>query len=151
MSMRDAVATLDESISKMFNDENRCVGVFLDQAKAFVTVLAKILFENRGLQSYNIPSRSRKIRVISWKLSDSTDVDYGVPRGSILGPILFLICIHKTSRWSNSHLCWWFSYCICSLYLGIGGKANQERNEENEWLKNNLLTPNTSKTKYICI
>ena len=85
-------------------DESLLTGaVFLDLCKAFDTVdhislLAKIkMFNpndtmNRWLSSY----LSQRNKVVSFNgvLSNETTLSVGVPQGSILGPLLFLIYVN---------------------------------------------------------
>ena len=98
-----AALDLVEKIRGAWSQGKAAIGVFLDLKKAFDTVdHAKLLdvlhhrFGFRGLVLEWIESylRSRSFRVnIRGELSSIIHLICGVPQGSLLGPILFLLYV----------------------------------------------------------
>ena len=95
---------LYDKISSALDRRDHAVGVFLDLSKAFYTVNHEILFDKlyhygiRGLalewvKSY-FSERSLFVQYNGQK-STSHKIYRGVPQGLILGPLLFILCIHK--------------------------------------------------------
>ena len=85
-------------------NENNTVGVvLLDLTKAFHLVSHKILlqklrsykFDNQSLAWFNsyLGDRTQQVH-ISGKLSTERDIKAGVPHGSVLGPLLFILLIN---------------------------------------------------------
>ena len=99
----DALLKLTESIYKSFNSKNHQLNVFIDLRKAFDTVSHSVLLSK--LEKYGVRGTAlnlinsflcdRKQYVQMGKNSSSLkDINIGVPQGSNLGPILFLIYVN---------------------------------------------------------
>ena len=92
-----------EKITKYFEDKEHTLGVFLDLSKAFDTIDHSILlaklnqFGVRGMATSSgrsYLSGHLMQTEIDRKISNSKPIGLGVPQGSILGPLLFLIFVN---------------------------------------------------------
>ena len=102
-STNHALVSIIEHVKKIVDNGNFACGLFLDFQKAFDTVNIDILLEKltnygiRGpavdwLRSY-LKGRSQYVTIEN-EMSDTLGLTCGVPQGSILGPLLFLIYIN---------------------------------------------------------
>ena len=106
----DCLVDLTEEISTSLDQGNYAVSIFLDLSKAFDTVnhsilLSKLLFygiQNPYINWFKSYLNKRKQRVfVNGTTSDTMPISSGVPQGSILGPLLFLIYIKDFTQASN--------------------------------------------------
>lgn len=164
-SSEDALNYLTTQVTTCLDDGRRCVGVFLDLARAFDTVSVTMLIKKlefygiRGLplqwfRSY-LTERCQSVRVGEY-LSKELPITFGVPQGSVLGPTLFIIYMNDIFSASASRadlVC--YADDTAALFYGntwndVLRSAEAGMNVLKQWLDNNLLTLNLKKTKYIC-
>lgn len=164
-STDDAVLQLTTFITQYLDRGEKCVGVFLDLQKAFDTVSIPILLARlegigvRGnilewFRNY-LTDRNQQVRIGNHE-SDSAVCSFGVPQGSTLGPTLFLVYINELckAKLLNAELIM-FADDTVLLFHGSNWSDVQKLAEDGlsfviAWLEDNLLSLNTSKTKYMC-
>jgi hypothetical protein len=165
ISTEDAVTSLTSTIGDCLDKGTKCVSCNIDLKKAFDTVsipilvhkLKKIGIRDKQLAIFEdyLSGRSQRVKLDD-VMSESVNVNYGVPQGSALGPTLFLIYINDLCnlKLDNAKI---FSYADDTAIVFTGSdwdkvSENAERGMARiaKWLKNNLLTLNTTKTNYIC-
>jgi hypothetical protein len=88
--------------------------------------------------------------------ADWGGIRHGVPQGSILGPLLFLLYINDLPKIvnDNAEVVLYAdntSIIITSLNpTGFTNSANRILQDINKWFATNLLALNADKTQYIC-
>ena len=158
-----ATADIVKYITDGFNSKEISIGVFLDLSKAFDTVDHNILL--RKLTHYGIRgivfnwfhsylSNRKQVVRINNKSSSLSNISCGVPQGSILGPLLFLIYINDLCNCSSLLHFTLFADDTSILYkhkdLITGARVmNSELEIISMWFKINKLSLNISKTNFM--
>ena len=102
-STNHALISVTEKIKESLDNNEYSCGVFLDFQKAFDTVNHSILLKKlhhygiRGItddwfKSY-LTNRTQQTKVND-SISEKIEITYGLPQGSMLGPLLFLVYIN---------------------------------------------------------
>ena len=86
--------------------------------------------------------------------SDSMTIKCGVPQGSVLGPLLFLIYMNDISKCSNILSSILFADGTNLFYSHknadvLGNTMNQELRKVTSWLSTNKLSLNVKKTHFM--
>lgn len=138
------------------------VGIFVDIKKAFDTVNHDILLmklktygysENilKWLRNYLIKRRQRV--QIDNVMSDYLELSCGVPQGSILGPLLFLIYINDLPSFLQMKITMFADDTTIQHFGNNLSEMKQEINQTlkslTSWLKSNRLLLNIQKTKVV--
>lgn len=158
-----AIFELINLINESLNKNEKCLAIFLDLAKAFDTVPHSILLnraESMGIRGkvLEILKNYLKDRVqyvkINNTLSKPLIIKTGVPQGTVLGPILFLIYIDQITRIDNNASI--ISYADDTVLVfrsdnweKVYKTASIGLSAVNCWLDNSLLTLNHKKTKFM--
>ena len=158
-----ALALLYDRLTHALYNVNYVLGVFLDFRKAFDTVNHDILLRKlyvlgiRGTAHGWIKSYlSNREQFVVFNNTQSTKqmINCGVPQGSILGPLLFLMYINDMA--AVSHVLFPILFADDTNVFLNGSNVddmmrtmNNELMKINEWLYCNKLSLNVSKTHFI--
>lgn len=158
-----AIIDIVDKIHKNMDNKEYTCGVFIDLKKAFDTVDHSILLSKlyhygmRGIiyewfTSY-LSDRSQTTAIGDY-ISKKENCSHGVPQGSVLGPLLFLLYINDISSSSNKLNFYLFADDTSMLYShrnlrALEQNVNAELKNVGHWLEANKLTLNISKSNFV--
>ena len=162
-STNHALLNLTEEIRDALDNNSFAAGVFVDLQKAFDTVDHTILLNklnyygirgitNNWFKSY-LSNRRQYVTINGFK-SDVAIMKYGVPQGSVLGPLLFIIYINDLNiaikYCSTRHFADDTNLLITNNNLKqLKKHLNLDLSNLNKWLKANKISLNASKTELL--
>ena len=162
-STEHAILQLINQILDSFKLDKFTIGVFIDLSKAFDTVNHSILLKklsfygikNNNLKWFNSYLSNRKQYITTDQgNTDMETITCGVPQGSILGPLLFLIFINDLSQatsildpimFADDTNLFYSNENVDTLFETV----NKELVNINTWFQANKLSLNANKTKYV--
>lgn len=163
-STEDAIFEVAKTVYNSFENNKKMIAIFLDLAKAFDTVshsklLNKLeLYGIRGIAkslftSY-LSERKQCVRINN-SISKFDIVKCGIPQGTVLGPILFNIYLNELLHMKTSAKT--IAYADDTVLLIEGdswemaiNKSQLEISKIVQWLSENSLSVNITKTKFMC-
>lgn len=164
-STTNAVIDLVNKIQRHLNDKEDVLGLFLDLSKAFDTVDHNILLAKleragvRGIpldlfKSY-LSNRSQFVSFDGIK-SNIKFIDVGVPQGSVLGPLFFIIYLNDLAFLSLKGKLKLFADDSSFLYNNKSASVNDKNLHDDlktlvEYFRINKLTLNINKSNIINI
>ena len=158
-----ALTILVDKIASSLNNGEIVLGAFLHFSKAFDCVNHKILLnklEHYGIRGVALEwfqsylSDRKQYVCFEGENSVEMTITCGVPQGSILGPLLFLLYINDIANVSNVLYCILFADDSNVFLTGknindMVATMNIELSKLVQWLKVNRLSLNISKTKFM--
>ena len=155
-STQHAILDIVNNIHNSMDNGKYTCGIFIDLKKAFDTVNHSILvakLENYGIRglintwfkSY-LTDHQQSIEIDN-HISKEEKTLCGVPQGSVLGPLLFLLYINNIYKCSSEFTFYLFADDTSIIYANnnlrtLESTVNSELAKVSEWLKANKLTLN---------
>lgn len=161
----DAITEFVNDATTSLENKESVISVFLDLSKAFDTIDHKILLKK--LEFYGIRGQAlnwfrsyltKRMQYVSYQncISIKQELTCGVPQGSVLGPLLFIIytndlpsCLEKakTILFADDTTIYISNKNLNYLYESV----NVDLKHLNDWFRANKLSLNVGKTHYMMI
>lgn len=158
-----ALIELTDFIKQGLDNQLFVGAVFIDLTKAFDTINHNILFlklESLGIcgpallliQNY-LSNRNQFVK-FGHAMSNPTVVNQGVPQGSILGPLLFLMYINDLPTTLNNSKCILYAddttiFASDHDVPNLTAKLTNDLQKVHDWCRKNLLQINRLKTTFM--
>ena len=162
-STTHALVNMTEDIRNALDNDNIVCGVFIDLQKAFDTVDHNILLKKlefygvRGIalnwfRSY-LSNRRQYVSIDGYSSTEAF-MEYGVPQGSILGPLLFLIYINDLHKAIKTSIVRHFADDTNLIIKNKDAKKitrdlNLDLRFLTKWLRANKIALNKTKTELV--
>ena len=159
-STEDAILAFTNKIYQTLNNKAYSIGIFIDYSKAFDTIDHNILLgklERYGVRgsplqlfrSY-LSNRQHKTKIQD-HFSSSKSINIGLPQGSILSPLIFILYINDLNYISDSFAKTLFADDTTLTFTNdnfntLIQTCNIELEKFNKWSIANKLSINTEKT-----
>ena len=160
-STSSAMASFLDDLLSNLNESKTCVAAYLDVRKAFDTInhhrlLKKLRAAGIGdglcllLENY-LTNRKQKTKLFG-NVSDLKSVTIGVPQGSTVGPLMFIVYINDIPKALEHAKPLMYAddtvlYCASKNNKEVRKNLQCDLNNIERWCKVNKLSLNVSKTK----
>jgi retron-type reverse transcriptase len=161
----DAISELVGKIVNQIDEGKFTLSVFLDLSKAFDSISHSNLLmklDHYGVRGISLKwvksylSNRKQYTEVNKGKSTTLSVEYGVPQGSVLGPLLFLVIINDLNKCLLNTNCIMYAdettvYNSGANLDNIFQKMNNDLEILEQWFISNKLSLNINKTFLYCI